>query len=251
MSDSYTSVSDLAGGRAAALDAAARLEQCLHDYKFALMGRLLAPVLESAGSAGASHAWHLQTLRDLVVPGGLAMGAPPEITDRARASAGEPLVTGESVSTLRFRDEVCPRMDPARVRELAPYRIRAAEIALCVEGPAAGAGAIMPLVFGGGIVAAECVRIAVDPARCEVFYLNNVLHYAYRAGTLASLLASAASPLEVLAGLSLALPPLDDQKRAADELLAVTAEIQNVERIYGRLDAAEVDGPPRGRERNS
>ena len=96
----------------------------------------------------------------------------------------------------------------------------------------------MPVFFPGGILGPGCVRISADPGVCEPFYLNNVLHSYFQSGVLYTLNAGSgemAIDLELLRRLMIKLPPIPEQKRIADILLALSGEIVAGEDALSRI----------------
>ena len=224
----------LDGVRRTARNAAGALDElcaALHDYKYQLMKELLA-----AGSGhdepGGAHSgklpegWRMIKLGNLVQePGGIIVG-PAAVK---HGNDGAVIVTGESVSPLRFIPGKCAKADAGTVHG-DECRVRGADIVMVKSGERAGACAIMPVFFEGALLGPGCIRIAPDASVADPFYVCNVLHYLYRGGFLNAVMGGDGGiDMALLAELPIKLPPMEEQKKIAGALLEVSGLVVKAE----------------------
>jgi restriction endonuclease S subunit len=139
-----------------------------------------------------------------------------------------PVVTPESIGSLRLHEKRCGAVAKDRAKKLAGYAVTGSDVVMAVKGEYAGACAIMPVFFEGGIIGPGCIRLSADTGLCEPFFLNNVLHSYFQSGVLYTLNVGSGEmsiDLEMLRRLMIKLPPLPEQKRIADILLSLSGEI--------------------------
>lgn len=201
----------------------------LHEYKFSMMRSLFDGAGESRPSV---------RLGDILLRGeGMILAPPQQILSGQPSSEGFAVITGEAVETLRFLPERC-RSAPSGFAAEPGGRVRAMDIVMLRRGERAGACAIMPVFFKGGILSGECIALRPDPSRCEAFYLGNVLHHYFRTGILNTLRVSAQEgeiSLSLLEGLEIPLPPPGEQKNIAETLLAASGRIVECEMICEKI----------------
>lgn len=201
----------------------------LHEHKLSMMRALFD---------GAAGSWPSVRLRDVLMKGdGLILAVPHQVLSGNASSGGLPVITGEAVETLRFLPGRC-RSAPDEFAAGCEGRVRAMDIVMLRRGERAGACAIMPLSFAGGILSEECLCLRADPSRCEAFYLGNALHYYYRTGMLNTLRIGSQEreiSLSLLEALELPLPPPGEQKRIAETLLAASGKIVECEAVSEKI----------------
>ncbi len=205
------------------------LLQRLHEHKLSMMRVLFD---------GAAASWPSVRLRDVLMKGdGIILPSPHQMLSGKASAGGLPVITGEAVETLRFLPERC-RSAPGEFAAEREGRVRAMDIVMLRRGERAGACAIMPVFFAGGILSEECLCLRADPSRCEAFYLGNALHHYYRAGVLNTLRIGSKEreiSLSLLEALELPLPPPGEQKRIAETLLAASSKIVECETIAEKI----------------
>lgn len=219
-----------------AADTAARsIEELIgriFEYKHRLMERLLAEGIGHSrfreGPAGRiPESWRVVPLQE-VLAGRKIVEGPASLPEPDDGAATVPVILPESIGSLRLHEKRCGAVARDRARKLGEYAVAGSDIVMAVRGEYAGASAIMPVFFEGGIVGPECVRLTADTGLCEPFFLNNVLHSYFQSGVLYTFNAGSgemAIDLDMLRRLMIKLPPLPEQKRIADILLSLSGEI--------------------------
>ncbi|HSV96739.1 MAG TPA: restriction endonuclease subunit S [Spirochaetota bacterium] len=219
-----------------AADAAVRsIEELIgriFEYKHRLMERLLADGIGHSrfkeGPAGRiPESWRVVPLQE-VLAGRKIVEGPASLPEPVEGAATVPVIIPESIGSLRLHEKRCGAVAKDRAKKLGGYAVAGSEIVMAVKGEYAGACAIMPVFFPGGILGPGCVRLSADPAQCEPFFLNTVLHSYFQSGVLYTLNAGSgemAIDLDMLRRLIIKLPPLPEQKRIADILLSLSGEI--------------------------
>lgn len=214
----------------------------IFEFKHRLMERLLADGIGHArfkdGPTGRiPDSWRVVPLQE-VLAGRRFVEGPASIPDSGNGTDAVPVIVPECVGSLRLLENRCGSIDRDRADALAEFAVGGSDIVMAVKGEYAGASAIMPVFFKGGILGPGCVRLSVDTGICEPFYLNNVLHSYFQSGVLYTLNAGSgemAIDLELLRRLMIQLPPLEEQRRIADILLSLSGEIVAGEDALSRV----------------
>jgi len=214
----------------------------IFEYKHRLMERLLSDGIGHArfkeSPAGRiPDSWRVVPLQE-VLAGRKIVEGPASLPGAGDGAAGVPVIVPECVGSLRLLENRCGAVAKDRAKKLAEFAVSGSDIVMAVRGDHAGASAIMPVFFPGGILGPGCVKLSADPALCEPFYLNNVLHSYFQSGVLYTLNAGSgemAIDLELLRRLMIKLPPIPEQKRIADILLALSGEIVAGEDALSRI----------------
>ncbi len=204
----------------------------IFEYKHRLMERLLADGIghtrfKEGPADRIPESWRVVPLQEVLLGRKIVEG-PASMPEPGDGAATVPVIVPESIGSLRLHEKRCGSVAKDRTRELGEYMVAASDIVMAVKGEHAGACAIMPVFFEGGVLGPGCVRLAADTALCEPFFLNNVLHSYFQSGILYTLNAGSgemAIDLDMLRRLMIKLPPLPEQKRIADILLALSGEI--------------------------
>ncbi len=219
-----------------AADAATRsIEELIgriFEYKHRLMERLLADGIGHTrfreGPAGRiPESWHVVPLQEVLVGRKIVEG-PASLPEPADGAVTVPVVIPESIGSLRLHEKRCGAVAKDRAKKLTGYAVTGSDVVMAVKGEYAGACAIMPVFFEGGIIGPGCIRLSADTGLCEPFFLNNVLHSYFQSGVLYTLNVGSGEmsiDLEMLRRLMIKLPPLPEQKRIADILLSLSGEI--------------------------
>jgi hypothetical protein len=211
------------------------LAAMIREYKY-LMMRALLP---RGANGDMPEGWESVPLADLLEHGnGFAEGPAENQLSTESGGEGIPVINGASVSRLRFDAAACRRV-PREFAEIDRYGVKACDIVMARRGPHAGACAIMPVFFSGGVLSAECCKLSPDRSKCEPFYLNNVLHHYIHTGVMDTLKISADEKeisLALLKDLVVALPSLETQRSIADSLLAVSGRIVDCEEALSRIE---------------
>ncbi|MBP7603304.1 MAG: restriction endonuclease subunit S [Spirochaetes bacterium] len=214
----------------------------IFEYKHRLMERLLSDGIGHArfkeSPAGRiPDSWRVVPLQEALAGRKIVEG-PASLPGAGDVAAVVPVIIPECVGSLRLLEKRCGAVAKDRAKKLAEFAVAGSDIVMAVKGEYAGASAIMPVFFPGGILGPGCVRISADPGVCEPFYLNNVLHSYFQSGVLYTLNAGSgemAIDLELLRRLMIKLPPISEQKRIADILLALSGEIVAGEDALSRI----------------
>lgn len=206
------------------------LVDALHEYKYSLMDELYGA---HRAQGALPDGWRTARL------GKLLAGSEDEMWGKAEiAGDGEAVtvITPASVDSLRYLPDACATAKVGEADRIR-YSVTGADIVMAGKGGRAGACAIMPVFFEGGIVSPDCLRLRAVQDRIEPFYLGNVLHYLYRRGDLERVKRGDAIDAASLLQLEIAYPPPDAQKRIAGEMLGLSALIVKVLDAAANVDA--------------
>ncbi|MBP7605303.1 MAG: hypothetical protein KBA15_15350 [Spirochaetes bacterium] len=202
----------------------------LHEYKYALMDELYGAHRAKGVLSGG---WRSARLGDLLAGSDDPLWGKAEIPGDGKAVT---VITPASVDSLRFLPDACVTAkvgDADRVK----YSAAGADIVMAGKGARAGACAIMPVFFEGGVVSPDCLRLRAVPERIEPFYCANVLHYLYRRGDLERVKRGDAIDAALLLQLEIAYPPPDAQKKIAGEMLNLSALLVKALDAAANVDA--------------
>lgn len=214
----------------------------IFEYKHRLMERLLSDGIghsrfKESPAGRIPDSWRVVPLQEALAGRKIVEG-PASLPGAGDGAAAVPVIVPECVGSLRLIEKRCGAVAKDRAKKLSEFAVAGSDIVMAAKGEYAGASAIMPIFFSGGILGPGCVRITADPEICEPFYLNSVLHSYFQSGVLYTLNAGSGEmdlDLELLRRLMVKLPPITEQKRIADILLALSGEIVAGEDALSRI----------------
>ncbi len=213
-------------------DEITKLHGRLYEYKLSVMEDLMGGDSSAPGKDFGER--HLVELGSLLEGDDIEQGP----SNMRYSDEGVIVITPESVESLRFVRERCRCLtgdgDPS-----GEVDVRGSDIVMAIGGERAGACAIMPVFFEGGVLAPGCLRLAARTDSVEPFYLVNVLHYHFRKSSLDAVMAHNGERtvnIQLLKKLPVYLPPLDEQKKIAGELLRISGLIVKAEDARERVE---------------
>ncbi len=173
-------------------------------------------------SGFSSVKWKIIKLNELAVSGGIIQGLPGESDDTLKYSEkGRPVIRQEHIKSLRFFPENFQYIGEEDAADFRQFIVKGGDIIIAIKCEDIGTSALLPFMHEESILGSGLIRIRLNSATCEVFYILNILHFYYHTGIFKELI-DLDNELKIISDLPIPLPPVDKQKELADYLLQLS-----------------------------